>query len=203
MSTPAWIRAFENALPAEVRAALALPPDNRQRSNSECLLELQRVAKAIGHTPSIGDFKKHALMSHGPVIRCFGTWNAGLQAAGLAIVHSVKLIPENDCSSELLRVSKLLGRTPTIAEFGKYASMSAATAYKRFGWNKLLKKAGLAINHREGISTAECLSELNQVTELLGRTPTQKDFIKHATIGTQPPYACVTVLCCELQHFGT
>ena len=48
----------------------------------EILDEIQRVATALGKTPTKREFKKQAKISDKQVRSCFGTWNKGLREAG-------------------------------------------------------------------------------------------------------------------------
>jgi ubiquinone/menaquinone biosynthesis C-methylase UbiE len=157
--------------------------DGRYKITKEQVIsELQRVAKKLGYTPTRGDFIKHASVSVQPIIRLFVSWNTALKAAGMK-PNNVKDIPKEQVISELKRVAKKLGRTPTHEDFNKHASVCAATAERLFDtWNKALVAANLKVNLVRGITKEQVLAELKRVAKKLGRTPTQEDFITFASM---------------------
>ena len=112
-------------------------------TKAECLAELQRVARLVGHSPTTLEFDKLASVSARTPIRRFGSWNEGLKAAGLKVIRRTD-ITKTECLSELKRVAKMLSHTPTPGEFNRFASVSQMPVITNFGsWSRGLKAAGL------------------------------------------------------------
>jgi hypothetical protein len=57
------------------------------------------------------------------------------------------MISEADCTTELQRVAKKLGHTPTQREFIEHASISVSSVCRLSGWNEALEAAGFNIDH--------------------------------------------------------
>jgi hypothetical protein len=72
--------------------AAGLEPLHVAFTKSDCLKELQRIAQMLGKTPRMEDFTKHASMNACTVCEFFGSWNNGLQAAGLKPAREKKVI---------------------------------------------------------------------------------------------------------------
>ena len=161
------------------------PNYRRDISKSECITELQRVAKKLGHSLTMAGFNKEGSISAGTIQSSFGSWNAGLSAAGLR-VNSRYDITKSECITELQRVAKKLGHVPTMPEFTKHANMSRQPVVSNFGtYNKGLKAAGLEPNYRQDISKSECITELQRVAKKLDHVPTIAEFSKHASMSYQ------------------
>ena len=165
--------------------AAGLPPTRRTDvSKADCIIELKRITRKLGHTPTLGEFNEHATFSEHVIQRCFESWNKGLLAAGL-MVNIQTNISKDEYVRELKRVAKKLGHTPTQAEFDKRATFKSCAINRRFGtWNKAVEAAGLKIGHRKDIPNSEILTEIQRVAKKIGHTPTREDFIKHAKFST-------------------
>ena len=125
--------------------------------------ELKRVAKKLGHTPSMKEFDKHGAIKRCSVICKFkGSFVAALRYAGLEPNRQDGATSKEICA-DIRRVAKLLGRTPLLREYKNLGKFSEQLAYTRFGsWIKALKKAKVKIvnwkrlNHaRSGIRSGE------------------------------------------------
>jgi hypothetical protein len=132
-----------------LQAASLVPARAMGITKVKALAELNRVATKVGHTPIIKEFTKHAHMSHATISKLFGTWNAGLNAAGLTPTLTYGKT-KTQVIAEIKRVAKLLKHTPTIAEFIRQRAsvIGLSTIDKLFGsWNGGLKAAGLVPTH--------------------------------------------------------
>jgi hypothetical protein len=54
-------------------------------TTEDCIKELKRVHRLLGHAPTISDFEQHAHFCWYVVFRRFGSWNKGLKSAGMKI----------------------------------------------------------------------------------------------------------------------
>ena len=163
---------------------------NLQRgvTKERCIVELKQAAQGLGHAPTPKEFRKYASMSSNTVTRLFGSWDKGLLAAGLKVR---KHLTKSEGISLLRRVARKLKRTPTHAEFDKYAMMSYGIIVTLFGsWNNALKAAGLNVRVWRDATKSEGIKELKRVARKLGKTPTAFDFSEHARMS----YATITKL---------
>jgi hypothetical protein len=75
-----------------------------------------------------------------------------------------------------------LGHSPTIKEMGrKFGTPSSQMYYKYFNtqsWNKILKMAGLEVNHFQGYTKEFALEKLREFYSIYGRIPIAQDFRK-------------------------
>jgi len=121
---------------------------NRYRgfTKEQVLTEIKGLAKRLGRTPTQDDFNKRAPVSTNTVEKLFGTWNKALTTAGLTL-NQFKGFTKQQIITELKRVAKKLGRTPTYDDFNKHANVSTRTVQNLFDtWNKALKAARLSLN---------------------------------------------------------
>ena len=182
ISTDALERVFGSWNKSLIAAGLKINHSNAAVTKSACVLELSRVTKKLGHTPTKEEFYRHASMSSAVVHGRFGTWNKGLIAAGLIPVKRMN-ITKVECISELRRMAKQLGRAPKRTEFNEHAAMTTIVICRHFGsWNRGLAAAGLDVRFRWGISKSECISELRRVAKQVGHAPTFAEFTKHANL---------------------
>ncbi len=115
----------------------------------EVIAELQRVANLIGkQAVSRREFQRRARFSYAVVDRTFGSWNKGIEAAGLAPDTKRAGIPDSDLEAEFRRVQEILGEVPTSDEFSAHTNLSVDVYQRRFGrWSK-------AVEHYTGVPAA-------------------------------------------------
>jgi Homing endonuclease associated repeat/HNH endonuclease len=112
----------------------ALEKTFRGASDEALLNDLRRVAKLLGkETVTTADYREHGEASSGTIVRRYGTWNGGLEKAGLK-VSVRKNISDEQLFENLKYMWIELGRQPRYAEvkspFSKFANV---TYEKRFG----------------------------------------------------------------------
>jgi very-short-patch-repair endonuclease len=86
--------------------------------------------------------------------------------------------PREFLLAELKRIGNLLGKIPTMEEFGKKSNIAAVTLAKRFGgWKPALLSAGFDPEKaRLTYQDIELIQELQRVAADLGRTPSTTEF---------------------------
>ncbi len=91
-------------------------------------------------------------------------------------------IPRKTLVDEVRRIAHELTKPPTMAEFDRYSKVGrSVTCAKKFGnWKLFLTQAGLNPDAtRERISDEELQLEFSRVYDLLGRTPSSREFNKY------------------------
>ena len=159
--------------------AAGLTPNQTKRKTytEENLIEiLQQKAKELGRTPKAKEITQYKSM-----LKHFGSFNAGLEAAGLASNTTRKwAYTESDLIEILQQKASELGRSPKHREVKQWA-----TIRKHFGsFNKGLEAAGLALNTaRNRIYTeSDLINILQQKASELGRPPKQREVKQGSTI---------------------
>jgi len=113
------------------------------------------------------------------VVKLFGSWNAGLRAAGLEVNKEYGKWTLELAIAALRRDANRRGRSPTSEEWStaRRSRPHSATVEKLFGsWNAGLRAAGLRPNAEPNKWTpATVLEALRGLEQELGRQPTTRD----------------------------
>ncbi|MEC0394649.1 hypothetical protein P8832_23105 [Bacillus subtilis] len=145
-------------------------------TEKELIEALQQKAKELGRTP-----KGKEVSQYKSILKHFGSFNAGLEAAGLASnTTRKKTYTESDLIEILQQKAKDLGRTPKTREVKQWA-----TIIKHFGsFNKGLEAAGLTPNKMKikTYTEKELIEALQQKAKELGRLPQGREIKQWATI---------------------
>lgn len=149
---------------------------------------IQHAARTLGvERLSIPAFRRESGISQAAVLKHFDIWSDACAAAGINCGQTREnLIPtprvsEEECISELHRVSKVLGRKALSSkEFSQHARFTSKPVIERFGsWQNAIARAGLELceqSKREiQLSEGECVQELQRVANLLGTTSLSRD----------------------------
>ena len=173
------------------------------RTKEECILNLQCIAKELGHAPTIKEYNNSPIKityAH-IIIQLFGKFSIALKAAGL------KPYWEQHTPEELLEslriVSKDIGHSPTIPEYEAHPQhmCTESTLTKYFGsYCMALKRAGLdptyTIHHRNRSKTVRhytchhnkkkvlnkrktILANVKKIAKEIKRTPTLTEIMNH------------------------
>jgi hypothetical protein len=150
-------------------------------TKENCIAELQRVKKQLGHTPTREEFDVTATLCSSSIKRTFGTWNKGLDASGLTRNHSTDGITKTQLLPELKRVAKTVGHTPIRDEFDKHSTFSVASVVRAFGtWTKGLLAANMVPSRAAGHNRHQVTAEIKRVSKLLGHKPQVSEFDAHS-----------------------
>ena len=122
-------------------------------TKDDCIRELKRVRRLLGHSPTISDFEQHAHFCWYVVFRRFGSWNKGLQAAGFSLNKYTGGYTKQDCIAGIRRMAKDIGRTPGLDEYKLHLDEyklhecpPVRTICKYYGsWGKALLATGLTL----------------------------------------------------------
>ncbi|KIU04516.1 homing endonuclease associated repeat-containing protein [Bacillus subtilis] len=143
--------------------AAGLTPGKRRNYTKEGLIEiLQQKAEELGRTP-----KRHEVKQTFTIINVFGSFNKGLEAAGLAL--NTTTYTEGDLIEILQQKAKELGRAPKLREVKQNATIK-----RHFGsFNAGLKAAGLTPNRT--YTESDLIKILQQKAKELGRPPKTRE----------------------------
>ncbi|WP_266082224.1 homing endonuclease associated repeat-containing protein [Haladaptatus caseinilyticus] len=156
-------------------------------TEDELLAELEELATSIGKSPTASEMNERGKFSASTYHRHFGSWTAALEASGLSPDnHSErKGLSKQELIDELRRMADVLRRSPTTTEMNELGEYSAGTYRRRFdSWSNALAEADLeASNERQGgnvrVSEHALRSNLTELADKLGRSPTMKDMWHH------------------------
>lgn len=111
----------------------------------EIIAELRRVAELLQTTYfTRSEFKEYGRINPSTVERKFGTWNQALEAAGLETVPSLanQRAPDEVYLQEIIRLTREVGRQPTIYELTAKGRFSEKPYRERWGgWVAACKAA--------------------------------------------------------------
>jgi hypothetical protein len=156
-------------------------------STADILNEIRRVADLLGVTPlKKREFDKESKVHSSTVIRRFGSWRAGLEAAGRGQLYGGGAVTEKmrtqkgrdlrdeDLLAELRRIAQALGRNDlTIDDINSHSIVGQGIFRKRFGTTRIaMERAGLTVRPQSRRYTDdECFENLYEVWRHYGRRP--------------------------------
>ena len=157
------------------------PNSPKEKIPEEKLLEeLDRLADALGTTPTATEMNDEGEYRAATYQERFGSWNEGVQAAGLDPNPKSPWIPEEKLLSELQRLADDIGQTPSYDDMKEHGRYTAETYKNRFGsWSEAVAAAGLEPNRRyEKVPDAELLQEIKRIAKEKAGRPTTTDMNK-------------------------
>lgn len=136
------------------------------------LEELRRLDDTSEGSPTQREMDAHVSFSAKSCQEQFGSWNAALQAAGLAL-NKAGEVSEDALVDELIRLSDELGESPTSRDMAQDGNYAPSTYINTFGtWNAGLEKAGLPVTEQRDIPRDDLVTELTRLADALGEIPT-------------------------------
>jgi len=160
-------------------------------TKADLIRQLQELAVEIGRTPMYEEVRAASaakrsdsfgvkFASAGAYNRVFGSWQAGITAAGLEETSQPNYT-KVELVQRLQAVADRLGRAPTVSEWAQASRASEcphlATYVTHFGSrDDALKAAGLVSPNRMGCSEEELICQVRSLAKRLGRTPTKREF---------------------------
>ena len=109
-------------------------------SDQDLIDDLKRTIQALQkNTLTIAEYDKHGKYNSSTIMRRFGTWNKGLQLAGIVI--SNKFYTDQELFDNLAAVWLQLGKQPSRRDLTHANSLISYKAYeRRFGkWSEAVK----------------------------------------------------------------
>ncbi|TKX74954.1 hypothetical protein EXE46_05945 [Halorubrum sp. GN11_10-6_MGM] len=169
-------------------------PNRKQPvSDTELILDIQKVAKVLGGPPTYDQYGTHGEFSTSTLVYHFGSYNEGIRAAGYVPVREVN-IENKHLLTDIKEVQKKVGETPTVMQYNEYGTYHADTLYKRFGsYSSALKAAGYEPNQYRDIPSSDLLSDIRKHSDERERAPTSPRYDEKGK------YAAKTII----QRYGT
>jgi hypothetical protein len=149
--------------------------------------EIRRVADLLAVAPlKKREFDNESKVHSSTVIRRFGSWQAGLEAAGRghlygggAVTEKMRVqngrdLRDEDLLAELRRIAQALGRSDlTIDDINSHSIVGQGIFRKRFGTTRIaMERAGLTVRPQSRRYTDdECFENLFEVWKHYGRRP--------------------------------
>lgn len=168
-------------------------------TDTELIEELQRLADSLDKTPTFDKMNTHGKYSSPTYVNRFGSWNAAIEKAGLDI-NTPQEYSDQELLTHLQNLADELDKTPSSKDMNEHGDHHTETYRQRFdSWNNALEEAGLEKNRddpRKGTveeRKQHLLDELAELTEDLGRVPTQKEVRKYTNHSHNTYY----------KHFGS
>lgn len=154
--------------------AAGLTPTLRHNIGAEELLEeLTTLADELDRPPRYAELAtREDTFSPGVYERVFGSFTDALRAAALPVEFEPR-VDKTHLIEKLQALGEELGRTPTYNDLCEYPTYPSAYPYTCvFGtWNDALRAAGYEVNEPSTVSPDEIITQLQDVAEKLGQTP--------------------------------
>lgn len=158
----------------EALEAAGFQPNKEWGITQDALIEeVQKVNDSLDTTPRRKDME-YSQYSPQVYTKRFESWECVLQRANIEV--DPYEIPIDELQNELVRLSTVVGGSPTEEEMWKQGAYSPAAYQRRFGsWNEALKHVGLPVNARRNIPTHELIEALQELHITLCKTPERDD----------------------------
>jgi hypothetical protein len=160
-------------------------------SKQELLDELLRVYKDIGHVPSQTEISKHGKYPIGAYKRAFGKFSIAVGSCNLDNTYNLNMLYiKEEIIKDIIRVSKILGKIPTISDFAEYSTTcSWVTACHKISnsdsWNKTLEICGLEPQTLKNIPKEDLKNEIIRLRDELGHVPNYKDMADYGKFSAE------------------
>jgi hypothetical protein len=169
-------------------------PNRKQPvTDTELLLDIQRVTKEIEGPPTYFQYNTHGDYSATTLSDHFGSYNDAIRAAGYAPVRETD-VPDDVLLTDIHDVADTLGKTPTSRQYNRCGEYHADTLSRRFGsYNSAVKAAGYEPTKHQEITDTVLLADIRDTADDQGRAPTSPEYTENGT------YTARTII----QRFGT
>ena len=161
---------------SQAHRAAGLEPRTSITHADETLLQgIADLASEVGGQPTAEQMTERGPYSVRAYQRAFGSWTAALREAGFDPERH--RYPTEELLDTLEQLAADLGRSPQVIDAIKDDDFpSEQVYYDRFGsWEDALEKAGLELPSGPEFTDNELLTELRELADERGRTPTMKE----------------------------
>ena len=145
-------------------------------SDEELLDEIRRVADVADSdgAPTVAQFSEYSDIADSTIHRRFGSWNAGITAAGFDPRPAESRVSTAALIDELQRLGDEREQVPTREGMDTDGAYGSSTYKNRFGsWGNALEAAGFEPRRvAVAVSTADLVAELERLREAEGEIPT-------------------------------
>lgn len=175
-------------------------------SDKDLLQQIKDVKQLLGRAPSQAEIVKYGKYPIGAYKRRFETYNNAVKKAGFEPSYQDKsMITFSDIKEDIIRVSEMLGHSPTSKEFrvnSQTVSNVSVMNHYNLTWNEVLKKCGLEPNVQRDIPDVELKNEISRLKEELGYTPGYHDMSMYGKYSSETYASRFGTYLKALEHFG-
>lgn len=175
-STSPYYRVFGSWSAALQEAGFESPTVPKERSTSELLAEIRRLADD-SDPPAQAEMKHDGAYAPETYRSRFGSWAAALREAGFTPPAQGDRISDADLCDALTDLAATIGTVPTSADMKEQGPHSANTYIDRFGsWEDALVAAGLDPDDMASrVATETLIDALQELAADLDRAPFARD----------------------------
>ncbi|CQH65332.1 uncharacterized protein HHUB_6101 (plasmid) [Halobacterium hubeiense] len=169
-------------------------PNRKQPiTDTELLLDVQRVAEEVGGPPTYEQYNTHGEYSSNSLKYHFGSYNNAIRTAGFEPVRECN-VADDVLLTDLQNVVDELEEIPTSRQYDEHGEFHSGTLHRRFGgYNSAIKAAGYEPTVYRDIADTELLADIRETADEQGNAPTSPEYTERGT------YTARTVI----QRFGT
>jgi hypothetical protein len=202
VSRSIFFKRFGGIVNAQKAAGLipSIRRNTQKYSNKYLLSHLKELAKQLGKTPSYRDIDDAEIANRNIYAKRFGSLGKAQKAAGLIPnkSRSKRVYSDKYLLIHLKKLSKKLGRTPTVKDITDVGKIDISTYIWHFGSIRKAQQAGRLIptlrgNNVKRYSDEYLLIHLKELAMQLGRTPSSKDIADEGKVGIST----------YINHFGS
>lgn len=160
-------------------------------SRDSLIEELNRLADALGKTPSANDMRDHGEHPVSTYRSQFGSWANAVSEAGFTPKSVGEPIPRDELIAEVQRLAGELERPPSATDMKTIGNYSTDAYRNHFGsWNQAVEAAGFEPIPQGGkqLQQDELLAELLRLADELERPPTTVDMREQGEYAIKPYY---------------
>ena len=151
--------------------------------------ELQRLAEENGRPPKQSEVRNETEFTEGAVRSTFGSWDSGLEAAGLE--PRTNGYTDAEVIEDLHRVATKLGRSPSRAEFKEHGQISRKAVQSHFGsWNDGLRVANLETTSQQTATEEGVIKAIQDLAAELGRPPKAREMERYGAWSVKVAQRC-------------
>lgn len=159
-------------------------------TKSELRRDLLRVFKDFGAIPSYSFYREYSgKYARNTFVAAFGSWKRAIaeilpETAKRKTRKMDFRISNKQLTDDIVRVAKLVGHQPEIADYKKYGQFSNSVVRRRFGsWGKAIQSAGLKFRERKQndfkYTKNQLTNDLRRIRAALNKIPSREDYKKH------------------------
>jgi hypothetical protein len=151
--------------------------------------ELQRLAEEKGRVPKQSEIEEETEFTKGAVRSTFGSWDEGLEAAGLD--SRTNGYSDAEIIEELQRVASQIGHSPSRNEWRELGRISANAVQAHFGsWNEGLRAANLETTTQQTATKEDVIKAIQTLAADLGRPPKAQEMEQHGAWSVKVAQRC-------------
>ena len=151
--------------------------------------ELRHLAEQKGRPPTQLEVRTETEFTEGAVRSTFGSWEDGLEAAGLEL--RLNGYTDEEIIAEIQRVADELGYSPSQSEWVEHGRVAKGAVRAHFGsWNCGLSAAGLETSTQHTATKQELISAIQNLAAEFGRPPTAKEMEQHGAWSVKVAQRC-------------